>query len=87
MKVGLYTIYDRVAEESGKLWEAKNDGVALRGYQMFLEKEKAEDKTGVFEPLDYMLTYVGEWNKTENTIAPVQPRQVIAKISIEEVNE
>lgn len=33
MKSNIYVIYDRVAEESGPIYEAKNDGVALRKYQ------------------------------------------------------
>lgn len=30
MKVGLYSIYDRVAKESGPVFQAKNDDVAVR---------------------------------------------------------
>lgn len=34
----IYVIYDRTAEECGPLFEAPNDGVALRSYRQLMEK-------------------------------------------------
>lgn len=50
--MNLYVIYDRVAEESGPVYEAKNDGVASRMYAEFLRKITAR-------PEDYLLLRVG----------------------------
>jgi len=38
--MNLYVIFDKIAKESGPIFEAKNDGVALRNYRSLLEKEK-----------------------------------------------
>jgi len=38
--VNLYVIYDMVAEESGPVLEAKNDGVAARQFREVLSKSK-----------------------------------------------
>lgn len=38
MRMGIYAIRDRVAEETGPIFEAKNDAVARRNYAQLLEK-------------------------------------------------
>lgn len=38
MKMYLYTVYDRMSEEYGPLFEQKNSGVARRTYKQMLEK-------------------------------------------------
>lgn len=35
MRMGLYVVFDRLAEESGPIFEAKTDGVALRSFKKF----------------------------------------------------
>lgn len=37
-EAGLYAIYDRVAEECGPVFSAKNDGVAMRGFRDLLQQ-------------------------------------------------
>jgi hypothetical protein len=45
IKMGLYTVYDRVAEQSGPLFESLNDGVAMRSFKMIVvEKDASEYK-------------------------------------------
>lgn len=51
----LYTVYDRLAEEAGPVFEAKNDPVALRNYANLLNSVQ---KTA--NPDEYELWCVGE---------------------------
>ena len=37
MKAVIYTVFDKVAEEYGPLFEAKNDGVALRQFKQLID--------------------------------------------------
>ena len=39
----IYTIYDRVAQEAGPIFEAKNDAVALRSAEQLLERSERSD--------------------------------------------
>lgn len=83
MKRNLYVIYDRVAEESGPIFEAINDGIANRRYQALMAEQTHE----WFDPLDYLLLHLGEVDKTTNIINPLPPREVHIKISLlDEVN-
>lgn len=54
MKLNLYTIHDKVAIESGPIFQAKNDAVAYRQFQQILSKAENTD--------DYELLCVGEFN-------------------------
>lgn len=38
MQTNLYVIYDKVAEESGPVYQAVNDGVAVRQFKSTIEK-------------------------------------------------
>ncbi len=40
MKINIYTIYDKLAKESGPLFQAKNDQVAFRQFQTQLKDIK-----------------------------------------------
>lgn len=83
MKTRLYVIYDRVAEESGPITEAKNDGVAYRGYKKFLESN--EDIIND----DFMLLCVGTCDHTNNRVEAIYPAiEVYVGLSlIDEENE
>lgn len=37
MKTNMYTVFDRVAEEAGPVFEAVNDGVAIRQFRNLLK--------------------------------------------------
>ena len=39
--MNLYVIYDRVAQESGPVFEAKNDGIAVRQMRNLLSENPA----------------------------------------------
>ena len=51
----LYTIYDRAAEESGPVFQAKNDAVARRGYMQAIDNSSS--------PYDFDLYYIGDYNQ------------------------
>jgi len=58
----LYVIYDKVAEESGPIFEAKNDGTALRNYNIFMQKTSPDNLA------DYELYCVGEIDHETNFV-------------------
>lgn len=53
MKTILYTIFDRVAEEAGPVFEAVNDGVAMRNFWNLLKEVPA------YQHGDYRLYRLG----------------------------
>lgn len=58
MKTNIYTIYDRIAEEAGPLFQAVNDGVAIRrtvSFMLDLDVNSTDYKLlkiGYFENID-----------------------------------
>jgi len=58
----VYTIYDKVAEESGPPFTAVNDGVALRSFKEMAIIPSLQD--------DYELRHVGFWDSLECAITP-----------------
>lgn len=64
----LYVVYDRLAQESGPVFEAKNDLVASRNYRQILKEAN---------PSEYLLLRVGNIDHERNTIdAEATPVQV-----------
>ncbi len=57
--MGLYVVYDKLAEESGPVFEAKNDQVARRAYNQILGQNKVNSAD------EYALYKVGEIEKEE----------------------
>lgn len=70
---GLYVIFDRVAEESGPVFEAVNKGIAIRNFRNLLEKVPD------YQRQDYRLYQVGEFDNIhmEVTTDSTQPIEVI----------
>lgn len=67
----LYTIRDRVAEESGPLFEAKNKGIAIRQITKMLE---GVPKASLG---DYKLLYMGTYNSSAMRIeVEKQPKEI-----------
>ena len=64
MLVNIYTIYDKVACESGPIFQAKNDTVALRCF-MSLMKE-----TPSVNPTDYDVYCLGEFDTDTRSFVP-----------------
>jgi len=60
MQYGLYTIYDKVAEETGPIFEAKSDAVASRSARNLLSEVSSVD--------DFKLLRVGYSDKTTGVI-------------------
>jgi hypothetical protein len=50
----LYTLYDKIAEEGGPIFQAKNDAVALRNFEQAMTAQH-----GVMHPEDFKLLCVG----------------------------
>jgi len=79
--MNLYVIYDRVAEESGPIYEAKNDGIAWRFMNKHLERLE------VFKT-DYLLLQVGTIDHELNHVYPVYPaREIHPTISMVDQQE
>lgn len=64
MKTRLYVVYDRVAQESGPVFEAKNNGVARRQFVNMLNQERALNKD------DYELICVAVMDHSINVVEP-----------------
>ena len=65
MKVNIYTIHDKVASESGPIFQAKNDTVALRCF-MSLMKD-----TPSVNPADYDVYCLGEFDTEARSFVTV----------------
>lgn len=70
MESGLYTIYDRVADEAMPPFVSRTDGLAIRLFvQAMANCPNPKD--------DYLLYHVGFWNAAEMSVIAEKPRQVI----------
>lgn len=63
--MNLYVIHDRVAQESGPVFEAKNDAVAVRNMRNTLLENQAA------KPLEFALLRVGTINHETSVITPL----------------
>lgn len=73
MKTNLYVVYDRVAEESGPVFEAKNDGVALRRFSMLMQENSSK---GLI-PEDFRLLKVGEIDHSTSLVIPTDIPEIV----------
>ncbi len=81
MKVNIYTIYDKVAEECGPVFQAKNDMVAVR----MLKSMLAENPN---IPIDeYEVYSLGEFDTEKRSFVPEEGYGRLAISNILEVNE
>lgn len=62
----IFSIYDKVAEEHGSLYEAKNEAVAIRMFKQLLAND-------LYQKTDYELHYLGAWNSKTGEITPIIP--------------
>lgn len=65
MIMRLYTIFDRVAQESGPSFEAKTDGVARRKYDLQLASSPYRE--------DFELLCIGEIDHESNVLQGLVP--------------
>lgn len=62
MVLNIYTVYDKVAEEAGPLFQAVNDGIALRNYRNMQIPESLKN--------DYSLYRIGTYDTVTMEIVP-----------------
>ena len=75
----LYTIYDLTAEQSGPIFEAKNDKIALRQFNnLFAESQINKE--------EFTLNYLGEYNHDLMELSSCIPVSINI-ISLGEKNE
>ena len=75
----MYVVFDKVAEESGPIFEAKNDAIALRKFNTMLQSEK------VYDQGDYDLFYMGTVDHEKNIVyGIIDPKKVIASLDMED---
>lgn len=70
MVAQLYSIYDRVAMDFGPIFQARNDGVAVRAFRSHLEGKAVSQE-------EYCLMHVGEFDSERGAVSGVEkPRTV-----------
>ena len=75
MYKNLYTLKDMVAEEVAPIFEANNDGVALRMFQESIQKQQIPYD-------DFRLIRIGRLDKTTGEIIPEEPTDVEINIAM-----
>lgn len=60
MKVGCYSIMDSVAKEFGPIFQAKNDDVAYRNFNHFIDSQKVNRA-------EYVLYRIFTWDTEEGS--------------------
>lgn len=82
MLKNLYCIYDKVAQESGPIFEAKNDGVAER---MYFDLVHNQQKNPVFDQNDYQLLCLGSFDSESSKIVPLsESRHIVLNQEVED---
>jgi len=71
MKYRLYSINDRVAGEFGPVFQAVNDGVAIRNYKNLLKEAQSVE--------DYSLFYLGTFDTQTGDMVAEMKYQVVMK--------
>lgn len=79
MKMKLYTIRDKVADEAGPIYQAKNDAIAVRQFNNLMANQQVD-------VVDYALYCVGEFDTEAMTIEP-DIRMVDMMFSKQEVED
>lgn len=78
MKLGIYVIFDKVAEQAGPLFQAKNDGVAMRMVSvMKAQKQIVNDD-------DYSLLFLGKYDDELCEVEGKEVRVVNVSMSLTE---
>ena len=81
MKVNIYTIYDKVAEECGPVFQAKNDMVAVR-----MLKSLVNENPNISVD-EYEVYCLGEFDTEKRSFVPEEGYGRLAISNILEVNE
>lgn len=79
MRTGLYTILDRLAEQSGNVFQAPTPAVAVRQFSNLMRE------SGVGRPEEYRLLHIGDYDNERCIIdafaVPVDVTPVVAEVS------
>lgn len=79
---GMYTVYDRAAEQAGPIFVAATDAVAARQYRHILDQVPAYDRD------EYRLYKVGEWDdKACKVVAMEEAVQIYTASEVGKKNE
>lgn len=73
MLTRVYTIKDVVAEEFGPLYQARNDGVAIRGYRDLMARPMG---TALPDPREYRLYCVAEFDNSTGYVHASDPVEI-----------
>lgn len=71
MYMSLYVIRDKIADECGPVFQAKNDGVARRSVFKYLENVSEVDRDG------YSLMRIGGWDNESMKLTQEWPAEPI----------
>lgn len=75
MKMRVYAIYDRVAEEGGPIFSAVNDGVAIREFRALIQQCSPVDRDA------YKLYLLGVYDSDKVMVFPEdRPVEVIIEV-------
>ena len=77
--MGLYTVYDRVAEEAGPCFLAVNDAVAIRQYRQLLKDSQ------VVTDDEYHLFRLGSYDYKSMQISAQAPVRVLVPSLVEDM--
>jgi hypothetical protein len=78
MEMRLYVIYDKVAQESGPLFSAVNDGVAIRNFRGILKDVTAVDKDS------YRLFFIGTYDNVKMNLVESMPDEIYFESEVKE---
>jgi hypothetical protein len=76
MQMSLYAVFDKVAEESGPIFQAKNDLVALRNFQHLIQDQR-------LNPEDYQLFWLAYYDTEHMDFDTRQVQRPITFNSVE----
>lgn len=68
MKMGLYTIYDEVAKQSSKVFEATNNGIAMRLFEQSNKENPYKEETHLMS--------IGTVEKDTMVITAWEPKEI-----------
>lgn len=77
MVTRMYTVFDKVAQEAGPIFNAKNDGVAMRSYLALLKETKDQG--------EYKLMCLGSFeNESMSIVLLPDPIEVMEMTEVED---
>ena len=74
MITNIYTIRDKVAEEVGPLFQAKNDAVAIRQFKQLIKDSE--------NPEEYELLFLGDFNDQTIELETVKVKVINTNIEV-----